>query len=118
MKTTNPEGEKLIAANSPIREREVDDFSEGVTHLIKTQDVEPIMDTIKAIPDLSRRKANTQVASRLLGTIPTIIAVNWAKESGTTIYSREFFAYARKQLLTNPDFKAFRVQRGKRDLIT
>ena len=112
---SNPQGEKLIADNSPIKERDIDDFSEGVTHLIKTQDVEPIIKSIHAIPDMARRKANTQVSSRLLGTIPTVIALNWAKESGTTIYSREFFSYARKKLLTDPDFKAFRVQRGKHD---
>ncbi len=116
MTIKNPIGEKLIAQNSPIREREVDDFSEGVTHIIKTQDIEPIMKTIHAIPDMARRTANTQVASRLLGSIPTIIALKWAKESGTTIYSREFFAYSRKKLLTDPDFKHLRVQRGKHDL--
>ena len=109
----DPLSEKVRLANSPVRERDVDDFSEGVTHLIKVQDVEPIIGTIKAIPDMTRRPANTQVASRLLGSIPTLIAVNWAKESGTTIYSREFFEYARKKLLTDPDFKHLRVQRGK-----
>ena len=114
MTINNPVGEKLIAENSPIREREVDDFSEGVTHLIKTQNIEPIMDTIRVIPDISYRKRGTQVASRLLGSIPTVIALNWAKESGTTIYSREFFAYARKKLLTDPDFKYLRVDRGKK----
>ncbi len=116
MTTTDPASEKVRLANSPVRERDVDDFSEGVTHLIKTQDIEPIMKTIHAIPDMARRTANTQVASRLLGTIPTIIALKWAKESGTTIYQRDFFAYARKKLLTDPDFKHFRVQRGKHDL--
>ena len=109
---TDLKSEIVRLANSPGREREIDDFSEGVTHLIKTQNVEPIIDTIKAIPDMARRSRNTQVASKLLGSIPTIVAVNWAKESGTTIYSREFFAYARKKLLTDPDFKHFRVQRG------
>ena len=112
----NPVGEKLIAENSPIREREIDDFSEGVTHIIKTQDIEPIMKTIHAIPDMARRTVNTQVASRLLGTIPTIIALKWAKESGTTIYQRDFFDYARKKLLTDPNFKYLRVDRGKHDL--
>ena len=116
MTVNNPIGEKLIAENSPIIEREIDDFAEGVTHLIKTQDIEPIMKTIHAIPDMARRTANTQVASRLLGSIPTIIALKWAKESGTTIYSRDFFAYARKKLLTDPDFKYLRVDRGKHDL--
>ena len=113
---TNPIGEKLIAENSPIRERMVDDFSDKVTRIIKTQDVEPIIKTVHAIPGMARRTANTQTASRLLGSIPTIIALNWAKESGTTIYSREFNTYARKKLLTDPDFKHFRVQRGKHDL--
>jgi len=111
----DPKSEKVRLANSPVRERDIDDFSEGVTHLIKTQDVEPIMKTVHEIPSMARRPANTQIASRLLGSIPVLIAVNWAKESGTTIYSREFFAYARKKLLTDPDFKAFRVQRGKHD---
>ena len=109
---TDPKSEIVRLANSPVRERDIDDFSEGVTHLIKTQDVEPIIDTIKSIPDMARRSRNTQVASKLLGSVPTIVAVNWAKESGTTIYSREFLAYARKKLLTDPDFKHFRVQRG------
>ena len=109
----DPLSEKVRLANSPVRERDIDDFSEGVTHLIKTQDVEPIMKTVHALPDMTRRPANTQVASRLLGSIPTLIAVNWAKESGTTIYSRQFFEYARKKVLTDPDFKYLRVQRGK-----
>ena len=112
--TLDPKIEKVRLMNSPVREREIDDFAEGVTHLIKTQNVDPIIETIKAIPDMAHRKRNTQVASRLLGSIPVIIAVNWAKESGTTIYSRDFFAYARKKLLTDPDFNAFRVQRGLR----
>ena len=116
MTKTDPASEKVRLANSPVIERDVDDFSEGVTHLIKTQDVGPIIQTVRDIPSMARRTANTQVASRLLGSIPTLIAVQWAKDSGTTIYSRQFNEYARKKLLTDPDFKHFRVQRGKHDL--
>ena len=112
MPKLDPLSEKVRLANSPIREREVDDFADKVTHIVKTQNVQPIIDTIKAIPDLAYRKRSTQTASRLLGSIPTVIALNWAKESGTRLYSREFFAYARKQLLTNPDYLSFRVRRN------
>ncbi len=117
MKTTDPRSEAVRLANSPVHEREVDDFSDKVTRIIKTQDVGPIIQTVRDIPSMARRRANTQVASRLLGSIPTLIAVQWAKDSGTTIYSREFNDYARKKLLTDPDFKHFRVQRGKHDLV-
>ena len=112
MPKLDPLSEKVRLANSPIREREVDDFSDKVTNIIKTQDIEPIMKTIHAIPDLAYRKRSTQTASRLLGSIPTVIALKWAKKSGTRLYSREFFAYARKQLLTNPDYISLRVRRN------
>ncbi len=105
----NPIGEKLIAQNSPIREREVDDFSDKVTHLIKTQDMEPIMKSIHAIGDLATPRKGTQAASKLIGTIPLVMGLKWAKESGTIIYSREFFAYARKRLDSN-EFRGFRVR--------
>ena len=90
-------------------EKVVDDFIEGNTHVIKTQDVEGIMKAVKELPSvLASKKNNTQTASKLVGTIPVILGLKWANDTGLTMYSREWFAYCREKL-KDPEFAGFRV---------
>jgi hypothetical protein len=92
-----------------ITETVVDDFVTKKSHVIKTQDVSGIMQAAKELPAvLASKKNNTQTGSKLVGTIPIIIGLQWAQESGTRMYTREFFAYCRKKL-KDPDFNGFRV---------
>lgn len=91
-----------------VVERTVEDGA--LTHVKKTQDVEPIMDAMKAIAEQSTPQTGTQTARRLLGTIPVIVGLQWAKESGLTMYSPEWLAYCRKKIMTD-EFQGFRVQR-------
>jgi len=100
----------LHLPNGAVREVIVDETDGSAFHIVKSQNVDGITQAIHELPGMVKKRKDTQEAMRLKGTIPLVIALKWAKESGTVIYSREFFAYARKQLDSN-EFSKFAVNR-------
>jgi len=102
-----PKPKLHVLANSPIREHTVD-HGEGRFSIVKTQDVEPMLRAIHELPDLAKRRQYAQ-GRRLLGSVPNVIALQWARESGLRLYSTEWMQYARKKLQSG-EFAKLRVQ--------
>lgn len=73
-----------------------------VLRVVKEQDVEEIMRATKAIEKPKSKNMH------YLGSVPNVIALQWALESGTRIYSKEWLEYAKKKLLS-PEFKYLRA---------
>lgn len=92
-----------------IRERFVDG-SDGKLHLVKTQDCEAILRTIKEMPDHVVQKKMRNASNRLVGSVPNILAVAWAKEWGVKLYSREWIEMSMKRLKNDPNWSALRVK--------
>lgn len=66
-------------------------------HFIKTQDVQGILDAAKDASEVL--KPNTGPAGgKYLGTVPVLIAQQWAKECGAAVGSREWATYAKTKL--------------------
>lgn len=93
-----------------IGERIIDgDASKGEFHIVKTQDCEKILNTMKELPDHMRQVINTQHSHKYIGTIPNIVALNWAHEWGVKLYSKEWLAKAAERLKNDPDWKGLRA---------
>lgn len=70
----------------------------GVLRVRRTQDVEQILKAIHEIPDHMSRRSAASSGMKYVGSIPNLIAVHWATESGTRLYSKEWLAYARNKM--------------------
>jgi len=81
---------------------------ENGKNIFKTveHDVQPILDfNQRAAEKLDKKKDRWFV-----GTIPNSICMQWAKESNSRIFSREWHKYAMKQL-NNPDYRKLNPNR-------
>ena len=93
-----------------IREHFVDENdAKNTFHLVKTQDCEAILNTMKELPDHMRYTGNSQHTHRYVGTVPIIIAVQWAREWGVKLYSREWQEKTSSRLKTDPNWKGLRA---------
>lgn len=92
-----------------IKERFVDG-SDGKLHLVKEQDCEGILRAIKDLPDLVVQKKLRAASNRLIGSVPNILAVAWAKEWGVRLYSREWLEMSMKRVKHDPNWSALRVK--------
>lgn len=72
------------------------------------QDVEPIVEANKKLLGQLDKKQEWWK----IGTVPNVICLQWARESGTVVFSKEWQDYAIKQL-NNPDYRAFNVNKIK-----
>ncbi len=99
-----------------IREHIVDgDKSAGEFHIVKTQDCEDILKVIKEMPDHNMKQIiNTQKGHRYLGSVPNLIAVEWAKEWGVRLYSKEWNEKAARRLKHDPDWNSLRMRQNYR----
>tara|TARA_X000001036_G_scaffold108723_1_gene101897 strand:- start:6684 stop:6977 length:294 start_codon:yes stop_codon:yes gene_type:complete len=75
-------------------------------HIVRTQDVEPILKENHAI-----RETHTSFGQpmRLAGRVPAVVAQQWAKECGSAIGTAEFNEYVKKKLMDG-DFAKFRIK--------
>lgn len=73
---------------------------DGLLHVKKTQDCEEI---IRAIRSVERKHKNL----RYEGSIPNVIALEWAKECGAPLFSKEWKEYAMRQM-KSPNYKFLR----------
>lgn len=78
--------------------------------LVKQQDCEPIIKAIHEVPDMVRRVVNTQSSNRYIGSVPNLIAVEWAKEWGVRLYSHEWKQKAAYRLKNDPNWSKLRVR--------
>ena len=102
-----------------VKERFVDERggvggkdTDALFHIVREQDCQGIIDAIKAAPSyMARKKPSTQDSQRWVGSVPNLMAVQWAKEWGVKLYSKEWVALAGKRLKTDPNWKQLRVTR-------
>lgn len=80
----------------------------GVLRIERKQDVEHILKAIHAMPDLMTRRQVAGSGMKYVGSVPNLIAVKWATESGTRLYSKEWLEYARKQM-DKPEWSKLKV---------
>lgn len=101
---------RLVEPMSPVsavETRLITDRSTGQFHFQHHQDVEPVMDAVKAIPDIYPRQQKGRMG-RLLGTVPCVLLQEWAKEWGLQMFSREFNKKVKQRLLDS-EYNKFRV---------
>ena len=97
-------------AGTAVREWSVDENDlKSTFHLVKTQDCEPIMKAISAIPAEQRAKFNTQRGHKYLGSVPNVVALSWAKEWGVRLYSKEWQAKSVDRLKHDPTWNRLRA---------
>jgi len=81
----------------PIVERLFLDSAGKSFHFVKRQNVQAVLDAAKDAAETLR--PNTGPAGgKYLGTVPVLIAQQWAKECGASVGSREWAIYAKGKL--------------------
>lgn len=85
--------------------------SNGVIRVTRTVDAEPIINAMLAYKDLVGidRHNNKVAGARMVGAIDPITALNWSKETGLKVGSKEFGAFAKKRIQNDIDYRRFRV---------
>jgi len=83
--------------------------SEGVVHVNKAVDAEPIMDAMKAYGDFVDCYTSRKHAQKAIGSIDPVTAVNWMKECGHKIGTKEFAKFAMSRIKNDIDYRRFRV---------
>ena len=66
-------------------------------HFVKRQNVQTIIEAAKDAAETLRPNTGP-VGSKYLGTVPVLIAQQWAKECGAAVGSREWAKYAKTKL--------------------
>ena len=98
---------KLDPITGAIQERWHYDSNGTSVHLQKSQETAGILESAKGARDIIRKDSGP-VGSRYLGTVPLLIAQQWAKECGAAVGSKEWSKYAVKKL-KDPDWAKLRV---------
>ena len=84
-----------------------------VTTITETHDAEPIIERAKSLQnDPEHKRQGIKRSWMHLATIPPLIQVQWEKECGKSLYSREGMAYAVKKL-HEPDWKYLKTATGR-----
>ena len=87
----------MFLPSSPIVEKLYLNPNGTQFHFVKTQDVQGIIEAAKDAAETLR--PNTGPAGgKYLGTVPVLIAQQWAKECGASVGSREWAIYAKGKL--------------------
>lgn len=76
------------------------DAETGLLRIIKRQQVDGALAAIAALRDSIPKDRSLGLGARLVGSIPTTVAAQWAKECGHPIGTAGFAAYARRQLMS------------------
>lgn len=79
---------------------------DGNLHIVRTQDVEPILKENHAMRETPTSLGQTM---RLAGRVPAVVCQQWAKECGSAIGTAEFNEYVKKKLMDG-DFAKFRIK--------
>lgn len=82
-------------AYEPIQERLV--FEQDKFHFVKTQQVEHILDAAKDASEAYRPNSGP-AGGKFLGTVPILIAQQWATECGAAIGTKEWAKFAKQKL--------------------
>lgn len=93
-------------AYTGIAERIIED--DGKLIVSRRQDVQAIIEQNKREAEVMPSMYG-EAAYRKVGSIPFVVAEEWAAECGAAIGSKEFALYCKKKLM-NGDFAAFRIK--------
>lgn len=117
-------GKKLTAAENLLWETHLQqtlhrkqerwiDTADGF-HIHKSVDTAPLVEGVRMMSEAQLRTPTRDRQGRLyLGSIDQLTAVNWAKECGHPLYSKEWKEYALKKLRSN-EFSHFRAERVRK----
>jgi hypothetical protein len=83
--------------------------SNGALHIQKTIDIEPILDAVKSYGDFIDRHTQRSQAQRIVGSLDPFTALQWSKECGASIGTKEFAQFAMKRIKGDIDYRRFRV---------
>lgn len=84
------------------------DFVDGKLVIRKSQDIQSLIDQ-NAYERDNAPSMFGEMAVRKVGSIPMIVAEQWAKECGEAIGTKAFAEYAKKKLMDG-DFAKFRIK--------
>lgn len=84
------------------------DFVDGKLVIKKSQDIQSLIDQ-NAYERENAPSMFGEMAMRKIGSIPLIVAEQWAKECGAGVGTKEFAAYAKRKLMDG-DFAKFRIK--------
>ncbi len=84
-----------------IKEKMIE--QDGKLHIVKEQRVKEMLDSIQKIRDYVP-DSHGDHRGRWVGSVPFVLAEEWARESGTQIGTKEFAAYLKRKL-SDPDYK-------------
>lgn len=84
-----------------IKEKMIE--QDGKLHIVKEQRVKEMLDSIQKIRDYVPNSHGDH-RGRWVGSVPLVLAEEWARESGTQIGTQEFAAYLKRKL-SDPDYK-------------
>lgn len=82
--------------------------NDGLIHRIKTQDVEPVLEEVKAKRDFNNGYSKSR-NSRHLASIPMTIWFDWLQQYGKSFYQDEVLL---RRLLRDAGYAKFRVSEG------
>jgi hypothetical protein len=80
---------------------------------VKTQNVESVVDDVKRYSEASTLAQRGTSARRMIGSVPNLIGLEWSKEWGVPLYSKEWMEKARSRILHDPNWKKLRVEHQK-----
>ena len=84
-------------APAPYSERMIVSPSDGTFSFVKTQNVDHVLAAAKDARE-QLRKDTGPIQGRYLGTVPVLVAQQWAKECGAAVGTKEWSVYAKKKL--------------------
>lgn len=85
------------------------DRSDGSIVQVKTQDCEAVITLMREYAEMAPRRVNTQDSTKLLGSVPNVIALSWAQEWGVQLFSKEWLAKTKHRLRHDPDWRSLRA---------
>lgn len=99
-----------VAYNGGHAVERIVDGSDGKFHILKTQDCSAVLTAMREIKDVKKAlRPSTQDSTKLIGSVPNLLAVSWANEWGVTLFSKEWTEKARKRLKSDPDWRLLRA---------
>jgi len=84
-------------APAPYSERLIVSPSDGTFSFLKSQNVDDVLSAAKDAREYIRKDTGP-IQGRYLGTVPVLVAQQWAKECGAAIGTKEWAGYAKKKL--------------------
>lgn len=98
------------ALASAVTTQHIVDSDDQTVHEVRTQtDIDRIFDYNRHLADNMHKPYYGEMAMRRVGTIPLIVAEQWAKEAGVRPFSREFQEVVKKKLMSS-EFAYLRVK--------